>query len=582
MYRLISAIACFLALSIPAKSSTYYLDAINGNDLSPGTAAQPWKTLAKSKSTLLSGDSVILNNGNYGAYIENLNTSHRTDWVTYLAGPGQTAVIFNYIDVDGLEVDAYLHFEGIDIFYPQQPTCPSSGGAIEITSFSGVNFIAFYHCKIHGVQTYDSGGGIYFNHKSNALTPVHDLLVDHCEIFNTTTGIRFSGSKTTLTNNHIHHIHGTMIGNLCGPMSADDQNSATNVLIENNHLHDMHFYTAEPCYNTPGWSTAHASVIGIRGHDWILRGNEMHDTWSPVIQLYGDDCGGTYDRSNILFENNIIYDHQGYSLFYNPGTDSSAFIGGPVVFRHNTIISGRQDSTWTSTDPAADRFSADGHVQSASLNLFPSPPNPYDGTGAIFEDNIFLLSARIGNYNYQKFDDSTAKWIARNNLIYVKSWNAGTLDPSNLILSDSIKSGALPADFIDHQLFTAPNYSMGHTQTQAPNSAFDLSPLPGSILCTMSSTGGYIGAIPCEILSKIIAVDSESAVLVFPNPASNQINVSIPSSAVFTLEILNTQGQRVMQSAGKNTLDVSTLPIGIYLLRVRTDDKVYLVSWLKI
>ncbi|MBK6995563.1 MAG: hypothetical protein IPH31_11780 [Lewinellaceae bacterium] len=60
------------------------------------------------------------------------------------------------------------------------------------------------------------------------------------------------------------------------------------------------------------------------------------------------------------------------------------------------------------------------------------------------------------------------KWIARNNLIYVKSWNVGTLDPSNFIISDSIKSGLLPPDFIDHQLFMASNYSMGHTLTQMP------------------------------------------------------------------------------------------------------------------
>ena len=118
-------------------------------------------------------------------------------------------MIFNNIDVDGLEVNAYLRFEGIDIFYPQQPTCPSSGGAIDIASFFGVNFITLKHCKIHGVQTYDSGGGIYFNHKLNPLTPVHDLQVDHCEIFNTTTGIRFSGSKTTIANctplaGHVH------------------------------------------------------------------------------------------------------------------------------------------------------------------------------------------------------------------------------------------------------------------------------------------------------------------------------------------------------------------------------------------
>ncbi len=582
MYKLIYSVFCLLVLPIPAKSALYYLDAVNGNDLSPGTLAQPWKTLAKSKSTLLSGDSVFLSNGNYGAYIENLNTGNRTDWVTYLAAPGQTAVIFNYIDVDGLEVDAYLRFEGIDIFYPQQPTCPTTGAAIEITSFSGVNFITLKHCKIHGVQTYDTGGGVYFNHKSNPSTPIHDLRVDNCEIFNTTSGIRFSGNQTTITNCHIHHIHGTMIGNLCGPMSEDDFNSATYVLIENNHLHDMHFYTAEPCYNTPGWSTAHASVIGIRGHDWIVRGNQMHDTWSPVIQLYGNDCGGKYDRGNILFENNIIYDHQGYSLFYNPGTDSSAFIGGPIVFKHNTIISGRQDSSWTTSNLAANRFSADGHVQSASLNLFPSPPNPYDGTGTLWEDNIFLLSTRVGNMNDQKFDDPSAKWIARNNLIYVKSWNVGTLDPSNFIISDSIKSGLLPPDFIDHQLFMASNYSMGHTLTQMPNTAFDLTPLPGSILCTMSTMGGYIGAIPCATISKTNASEIENPILVYPNPASTHITIGILPYSNFTLEMRNTLGELVLRSQNISTLDISKYPKGLYFLKVMTGYKTYSVQLIKV
>lgn len=582
MYKLIYPVFCLLLLPIPGKATRYYLDAINGNDLSTGTAAEPWKTLVKSKGTLLSGDSVFLSNGNYGAYIENLNTNNRTDWVTYLAAPGQTAVIFNNIDVDGLEVDAYLRFEGLDIFYPQQPNCPSTGAAIEIASFSGVNFITLKDCTIHGAQTYQTGGGVYFNHKVNPSTPVHDLRVDHCEIFNTTTGIRFSGNKTTISNCHIHHIHGTMIGNLCGPMSEDDFNSATHVLIENNHLHDMHFYTTEPCYDTPGWSTAHASVIGIRGHDWIVRGNELHDTWSPVIQLYGNDCGGNYDRSNLLFENNIIYDHQGYSLFYNPGTDSSAFIGGPVVFKHNTIISGRQDSSWTTSIQAANRFSADGHVQSASLNLFPSPPNPYDGTGTIWEDNIFLLSTRLGNVNDQPFDDPNAKWIARNNLIYVKGWNVGTLHPSNFILSDSIKAGVLQTDFIDHQLFMAPNYSMAHTLTQAPNTVFDLTPLPGSILCTLSTTGGYIGAIPCASISKTIAPDIKNPVSVYPNPASTQITIEITPSCNFTLEMRNTLGELVLRSQQKSTLDISKYPNGIYFLQVMTGHKTWSVQLLKI
>ena len=130
MYKLFCLIFCLIGFSSPVTASTYYLDATHGNDQFPGTSAQPWSTLSKAKNTLLSGDTVILSNGNYGSYVENLNSTNRTDWVTYLAGPGQTAVIFSAIDVDGSEVDAYLRFEGIDVFYPQQPTCPSTGAAI--------------------------------------------------------------------------------------------------------------------------------------------------------------------------------------------------------------------------------------------------------------------------------------------------------------------------------------------------------------------------------------------------------------------------------------------------------------------
>ena len=252
------------------------------------------------------------------------------------------------------------------------------------------------------------------------------------------------------------------------------------------------------------------------------------------------------------------------------------------MFKHNTIVSGRQDSSWTTSNPAANRFSADGHVQSASLNLFPSLPNPYDGTGTIWEDNIFLLSTRLGNVNYQKFDDPSAKWIARNNLIYVKSWNVGTFDPSNFIISDSIKSGALPTDFIDHQLFMGPNYTMGHTLTQAPNTAFDLTPQPGSILCTLSTTGGYIGAIPCASISKTIAAEIENPISVYPNPASTQITIGVPASSNFTLEMRNTLGELVLRSQNKSTLDISKCPNGMYFLKVMTGRKIWSVQVLKV
>lgn len=580
MHQSLCCFACLLLLNLSVNAKTYYLDAVIGNDASPGSYTQPWKTLNKSKAVVASGDSVFLNNGNYGAYAENLGTASRSNWITYLAAAGQTAVIFDYIDVDGLEVNAYLHFEGIDVLYPAQPTCPPYGSAIDITSFKGVNFITLKNCKIHGINTYDSGGGILFNHILNSTASVHDLLVDHCEIYQTGSGIRFSGSKTTIANCEIHHIHGTMIGNLCGPMSATDLNAASNVLIEHNHLHDMHFYPSEPCYNTPGWSTAHASIIGIRGRDWVVRNNQIHDTWSPGIQLYNDDCGGKYDRANLLFENNLIYDNQGFQAFYNPGTSGGSYIGGNIIFRHNTIISGRQDSAWTFLDNPVYRFKAGGQVQSISLILSSPSVNPYDGNGTIFEDNIFISETGIGNFNYQAYNDPEAKWIMRNNLIYTKLWNCGILDPTNLIITNNINSGLVPKDYIDTQLFVSPVFSMQHGFTHEAGSSFDLSPKPESIICTMSTTGGYVGAIACNVTNQVENTGASASILIYPNPVTEILNI-VSENEQETLKplvvtLINLMGTIIYTSritSRQSNIDMQYYPKGVYFLRITAENK---------
>ena len=577
---LLLCFTCIGSFCFSLHAKTYYLDAVTGNDTFPGTSTQPWKTLSKSIAEAINSDSIFIMNGNYGAYIENRGSANRSNWITYIASSGQTSVIFEYIRVTGTEVNAYLHFEGIDIFYPAQPTCPPVGNAIDITSFTGVNFITLKNCRIHSENTYDSGGGVYFNHRLNSTTEVHDLLVDHCEIFQSGTGIRFSGSKTTIIHCEVHHIHGTMIGNLCGPMSATDLNSATNVLIEDNHLHDMHFYTSEPCYDTPGWSTAHASIIGIRGRDWIVRNNHIHDTWSPGIQLYGDDCGGQYDRANLLFENNLFYDNQGYQVFYNPGTGGGSYIGGDIIFRHNTIISGRQDSAWTYQDDPVDRFKASGHVQSISLILSPPSVNPYDGSGTIFEDNIFIAETGIGNFNYQAFNDPDAKWIMRNNLIYTKLWNCGPLDPTNYIITDNITNGQVPADYIDSQLFEASNYTKQHGMTHGPGSLFDLTPKPDGIICTMSTTGGYVGAIACNTSNLTEDNNASSSMLVYPNPVTDHLTIHftdenvIPHKAI--LWITDITGHILHSSpitAAESRIEMEHYAKGVYFLHITAENE---------
>ncbi|MBK6995562.1 MAG: T9SS type A sorting domain-containing protein [Lewinellaceae bacterium] len=106
--------------------------------------------------------------------------------------------------------------------------------------------------------------------------------------------------------------------------------------------------------------------------------------------------------------------------------------------------------------------------------------------------------------------------------------------------------------------------------------------MPGSILCTMSTMGGYIGAIPCATISKTNASEIENPILVYPNPASTHITIGILPYSNFTLEMRNTLGELVLRSPNINTLDISKYPNGIYIIKVMTGYKTYSVQLIKV
>jgi hypothetical protein len=57
-------------------------------------------------------------------------------------------------------------------------------------------------------------------------------------------------------------------------------------------------------------------------------------------------------------------------------------------------------------------------------------------------------------------------------------------------------------------------------------------------------------------------------VFVYPNPFTNQLNLEIAEEPL-TLEIMNMAGQLVYHQKNPNkTLDLSHLPLGIYVLKI--------------
>jgi len=124
---------------------TFYLDAVNGNDATDdGSSSKPYKTTVKAMSVVSSGDTILLNSGNYGTFMAGRTdpidyagnaVNLFTDWVSFKAAPAQTPHL-NKIDLGTLmyldsasnrhkldigngqpagNANAYLRFEGLTI-----------------------------------------------------------------------------------------------------------------------------------------------------------------------------------------------------------------------------------------------------------------------------------------------------------------------------------------------------------------------------------------------------------------------------------------------------------------------------------
>ncbi len=69
----------------------------------------------------------------------------------------------------------------------------------------------------------------------------------------------------------------------------------------------------------------------------------------------------------------------------------------------------------------------------------------------------------------------------------------------------------------------------------------------------------------------------ENALEVFPNPVKNQLNFQLPNAGnAEMVELLSVEGKVIMQTkSGANYLNTSNLGDGVYILRVKSGDKVY-------
>jgi hypothetical protein len=98
-----------LAFSQAASAATYYV-ATNGSDSAPGTQAAPWRSIAKAASTMVGGDTAIVNAGSYGEKTNTVRSGSEGKRITFRASGKVVTKAFNinhaYVTVDGFEMTA--------------------------------------------------------------------------------------------------------------------------------------------------------------------------------------------------------------------------------------------------------------------------------------------------------------------------------------------------------------------------------------------------------------------------------------------------------------------------------------------
>ena len=95
---------------------------------------------------------------------------------------------------------------------------------------------------------------------------------------------------------------------------------------------------------------------------------------------------------------------------------------------------------------------------------------------------------------------------------------------------------------------------------------------PNGTICNAPPTnigGGTRGPVP-KIATKNIENNIEN-LLVYPNPAKDVVKVK-SSDKILSIEILNTQGQVISSSQDSNSVELSNVAKGMYLLRITTDE----------
>jgi hypothetical protein len=404
------------------ETQTFYV-APNGDDSTPGTVNQPWRTIQHAADTMVAGDAVLIRNG---VYHEQVITGHDGDatsgYIVFSAYPDETPVIdgagvttgnngfvieHSYIKLSGLEV---CNWEDTGILMEK-------GGHIEILDcevhdvWYGIgaadgahdfvlNSVEMHHFTLFGFDASPSGGADCYNGIFNdciahtARDPTqnvdgfalghgeeHNFVFNRCEVYDVYDGFDISAHDTQINSCSSHDNWNT------GYKIWDDNVTLTNCLGYHNEWNNLQVVWKDK----PG-------TVTLRNCDFV--DSQVDNIWvqNPAHRLRMYNCilaGG--DNVGLDFEQLGADTYRGdYNIFHNDNPDRAIVVRDyepefsldMIATGSWTRYSGQDGHSLVCTDPASQLFKNlanwDFHIKQGSIAVDAGTPNnapqvDYDG-----------------------------------------------------------------------------------------------------------------------------------------------------------------------------------------------------------
>jgi hypothetical protein len=91
----------------------------------------------------------------------------------------------------------------------------------------------------------------------------------------------------------------------------------------------------------------------------------------------------------------------------------------------------------------------------------------------------------------------------------------------------------------------------------------------------MSTTGGYVGAIPPLNITTSRDFELKNKGIIFPNPCADIVRIATEDEKGIEICIVDMFGKVVYKSKGTNNCDVSRLKSGIYLVKATNGNELF-------